>query len=70
MEAKVPTAKVRWKESEVMRMIRAGKKVGVPLAVEVMPDGTLRGVPVTAAVTTGAELNPFEVEADRLRRRA
>jgi hypothetical protein len=45
METKVPTAKVRWKESEVSRLFRAAKKEGVVVRVEIRPDGTLAAIP-------------------------
>jgi hypothetical protein len=41
----MPTAKVRWKESEVMRLFRAAKKEGVTVRVEIRPDGTLAAIP-------------------------
>ena len=41
----MPTAKVRWKESEVSRLFRAAKKEGVIVRVEIKPDGTLAAIP-------------------------
>lgn len=42
------TAKVRWRESEVSRLIRAARKVGVQVRVDIRPDGTLSATPVLA----------------------
>jgi hypothetical protein len=43
----MPTTKVRWKESEVMRLFRAAKKEGVTVRVEIKPDGTLAATPLS-----------------------
>lgn len=49
MERKLmPTAKVRWRESEVSRLIRAAKKVGAQVRIDIRPDGTLSATPVSA----------------------
>jgi hypothetical protein len=41
------TAKVRWRESEVSRLIRAARKVGVQVRVDIRPDGTLSATPIS-----------------------
>jgi hypothetical protein len=41
------TAKVRWRESEVSRLIRAARKVGVQVRVDIRPDGTLGATPIS-----------------------
>jgi hypothetical protein len=44
----MPTAKVRWRESEVSRVFRAAAKAGVQVRVDIRPDGTLSATPVLA----------------------
>jgi hypothetical protein len=51
----MPTTKVRWRESEVSRLIRAARKVGVQVRVEIRPDGTLSATPVSAPEPTEKE---------------
>jgi hypothetical protein len=70
-EANVPTAKVRWKESEVSRLIRAHRKAGVNVCVEVAPNGSLVATPMeTPHGSTSANTNMFDLEAERLRKQA
>jgi len=56
----MPTAKVRWKESEVSRLIRAAKKVGVPVRVDIRPDGTLSATPLAAPEQAGEATNEWD----------
>jgi len=54
----MPTAKVRWKESEVTRVFRAAEKAGKQVRVEIKPDGTLVAIPqeVEKQETTGWQI--------------
>src|SRR5262249_53031827 len=66
MESKVPTAKVRWKESEVSRLIRAHKKEGVQVCVEIRPDGSLVAMPRDAS---SGDDSTAEAELERWRKK-
>jgi hypothetical protein len=64
------SGKPRFTERDVKRAIRAASNAGLTVTgIEIKPDGSI------AVMSTGlnpgvTELNPFEIEAERLRRQA
>lgn len=51
----------RFKQADVQRAIRAAKKTGVDMVVDILLDGTIRLVPV-AHVTIQSQTPPVEPE--------
>lgn len=47
-------------QAEIARALRAVKQVGVPMAVEIAPDGTIRLVPVEDKAPVALAVKPVE----------
>jgi hypothetical protein len=66
----MPTAKVRWKESEVTRVFRAAEKAGKQVRVEIRPDGTLVATPLPKELPADSSTADAELERWRMNRDA
>jgi hypothetical protein len=56
-----PRTRVRFREREVLRVIRAARKANIPIAaVDILPDGSIRLIPGSPEVVTTSSRNPFD----------
>ena len=59
----MPRTAARFTKADITRALAAVEKVGAPMAVEVLPDGTIRIVPVPPTQGDNGEKPAPEVDA-------